>query len=209
MSGPDNRFQALARDAAQRIADSRELAEQLSLLPDERPGAALVEDGRAKRGQGKALNQMREWLAARGYRQPEDVLAEMAGLASRESTILTVMAEAEQILAWAGKGTETATMRQRLETFMQAYTLALRAAEVLMPYGAPKITPDAGANTVVNTIVVQGSAPAAPARGADQARDVTPSPRRIAPPPLPNEIQSNQMLGDAVASASDSEARTE
>lgn len=209
MPGPDNRFEAMARDAADRIAQSRDLAAQLTLLPDERPGAALVaEDGGRRRGQGKALNQMREWLAARGYRLPEDVLAEMAGLASRDDVILTAMAQAERILAWAGKGTETATMRQRLDTFMQVYTLALRAADALMPYGAPKVTPEQVTHQQVTQIVVQG-APAAPSRGPDAARDVTPQARRIAPPPMPGEIVRNQEVSDAPAAHSDGGVRTE
>lgn len=209
MPGPDNRFEVMAREAAGRIAAGRELAAQLSLLPEERPGAALLaEDGRPKRGQGKALNQMREWLASRGYRLPEDVLAEMAGLASRDDVILTAMAQAERILAWAGKGTETATMRQRLDCFVQVYTLALRAADALMPYGAPKVTPEQLTHQQVTQIVVQG-APQAPVQDPVTARDVTPQPRRITPPPMPNEIVENQAVSASPAARSDGEARTE
>jgi len=208
MPGPDNRFEVMARDAADRIAQNRDLAAQLSLLPDEKPGAALVADGKPKRGQGKALNQMREWLAARGYRLPEDVLAEMAGLASREDVILTAMAQAERILAWAGKGTETATMRQRLDCFMQVYSLALRAADALMPYGAPKVTPEQVTNSQVTQIVVQ--APSQPAStGPATARDVTPQARRIAPPPLPGEIVENQDVSGSILHPNGNGVRTE
>lgn len=214
MSGPDNKFEELARDAAQSIERSRELAEQLSLLPDEAPGAALVatDDGKARRGPGKALNQMREWLAAKGYRLPEDVLAEMAGLASREDAVLTAMTQAERVLAWAGQnainrkfvqgighvdidGPWRATPDQRLATFMQLYTIMLRAADALMPYGAPKVTPEVNAAVQVNQIVVAGHA-APPSTPADGARDVTPKRGRIAPPPMPGQVQGNQALSE-------------
>ena len=214
MSGPDNKFEELARDAARSIEASRELAEQLSLLPDEAAGAALVtaDDGKAKRGPGKALNQMRDFLASKGYRLPEDVLSEMAGLASREDAILTAMAQAERVLAWAGQnavnrifkpgvghveltGPWKPTPDQRLNTFMQLYTLMLRAADALMPYGAPKVTPEQVTTQQVTHIVVQGAPSAAPGR-SDQARDVTPRTRRIAPPPLPGQSEQNQGLGE-------------
>lgn len=225
MPGPDNKFEELARQAAQRVEASRALAEQLTLLPDARPGAALVEDGRARRGQGKALNQMREFLAAKGYRLPEDVLAEMAGLASREDAILTAMVQAERILAWSGEGAVNRVFKpgvghveltgpwrptpdQKLGTFMQVYAMMLRAADALMPYGAPKVTPETVTNQQVTQIVVQGAAVAAPT-GPAQARDVTPQARRIAPPPMPGETVENQEVGASGRAASDSDARTE
>lgn len=210
MSGPDNRFELMAREAAQSIDNSRELQRQLSLLPDETAGAELVEDGKAKRGPGKALNQMREFLAAKGYRLPEDVLAEMAGLASREDAIMTAMVQAERILAWAGDGARNLVYKagvghvelegpwkpspaQKRETFMQVYTLMLRAADALMPYGAPKVTPETVTHQQVNQIIVQGGASAA-VNPADRARDVTPGGRRIAPPPMPGQSQGNQAV---------------
>lgn len=225
MPGPDNQFEAMAVNAVRSIENSRDLQRQLTLLPDERPGAELVEGARPKRGQGKALNQMREWLAAKGYRLPEDVLAEIAGLNSREGTMLTAMMQTEQILAWAGDGAVNLIFRPgeghveldgpwrptpevKRQTFMQVYATMLRAAEAMLPYGAPKVTPDAGGNTVVNQIVVQG-APSAPVAGPATARDVTPQARRIAPPPLPHEMQQNQAVSASTVAASDSEARTE
>jgi hypothetical protein len=212
MPKPDNRYQVLAREAAARIDGDRALADQLSLLPDEAPGGELVADRAGKRGPGRAMNQMREWLASRGYRLPEDVLAEMAGLASREDALTTAMTQAERVLAWAQSGAVVAkgapsgpTLRVRLDTLMQLYTIMLRSADALMPYGAPKVTPDQAGAVQVNQIIVQGaSAGAAMAQGA---RDVTPSPagrtRRIAPPPLPTEIEQKQGLGEAPAEGSD------
>jgi hypothetical protein len=215
MAGPNNQFQAMARQAAKRIEGSRELAEQLSLLPDEAQGAQ-GEGVKRSRGAGKAVNQMRDWLAARGYRAPEDVLAEMAGLASREDAILTAMAQAERVLTWAQqdagkvKGAPDApTMAKRLDVFMQLYTIQLRAADALMPYGAPKATPDVTQNVVTQIVMPGASAPAQPVRGGDMARDVTPQVRRIGPPPMPHQTQQNQSVSAAQSGHSDDAERTE
>lgn len=222
MSKPNDQFEALARQAAASIDASRDLAQQLTLLPDEAEDASL--DGRRVRGKGKVFNQMREFLAQRGYRAPEDVLAEMAGLASREDAILTAMVQAERVLAWVGQGSVNRkfvagvghvdiegpwlpTPQEKLQAFQQIYATMLRAADALMPYGAPKATPDV-VQSVTNTIVVQaGGEPASSA--ADRARDVTPGARRMAPPPMPHEMQRNQRLADGTAKASDCEDRTE
>lgn len=224
MSGPDNQFEDLARKAAASIEASRDLAEQLSLLPDEAEGASLT-SGKAGRGKGKVFNQMREWLAQRGYRAPEELLAEMAGLASREDAILTAMVQAERVLAWAGQGAVNRKFvvgvghvdqpgpwmpspGDKLAVFQQLYATMLRAADALMPYGAPKATPDV-AVTNVNQIVVQtGDAPQA-ARPGDRARDVSPSARRIQPPPMPHQMQQNQQVSDAPDTQSDGQERTE
>lgn len=215
MTGPNSMTEAMARDAAERIAKSRELAEQLTLLPDEAKGAQLVDDGKRGRGPGKVLNQMREFLAARGYRMPEDVLAEMAGLASRDDTILTAMVQAERVLSWAGEGSVNRVFRpgvghvelvgpwqptpdQKLAVFQQVYALMLRAAEAMMPYGMPKLTPDTSIGQQVNTIIVQG-APQAAVPAGQTARDVTPGARRIGPPPMPGEMQRNQSVSGEAA----------
>lgn len=214
MARPDNKYQELAREAAERIDGNRALAEQLSLLPDERecgaPGAEDQGGSRRPRGPGRVQNQMREWLAARGFRLPEDVIAEMAGLTSREDAILSAMTKAEQILAWAQdgaaqvKGAPTGpTLRARLDLFQAIYAMQLRAAEALMPYGTPKAAPDVQVSQTVQVFQVPGGSVAAatdPGQGFDQARDVTPKPRRIAPPPLPGEIVENQRVArDAVS----------
>lgn len=224
MSGPDNQFEDMARQAARSIEASRELAEQLTLLPDV-PVAAAEGDTPARRGPGKAVTQMRDWLAARGYRLPEDVLAEMAGLASREDAILTAMVQAERILAWAGEGALNRkfmpgvghvdipgpwrpTPEQKLQAFQSIYATMLRAADALMPYGAPKMTPEQVTNQQVTQIVVAGGAMTT-TRTSDQARDVTPGRRRIAPPPMPGEVDEKQRLGNEPSRRSDDGIRTE
>lgn len=224
MSGPDNQFEDLARRAAQSIEASRELAEQLSLLPDETEGASLT-PGKPTRGRGKAVNQMREWLASKGYRAPEDVLSEMAGLASHEDAIMTAMVQAERVLAWAGQGAAnrvfkvgvghvelpgpwTPTPDQRMAVFMQLYAIMLRAADALMPYGAPKATPDVAVTNVNKIVIAQPAAqPAAPA--ADRARDMTPGARRIQPPLMPHQMQQNQRVSGSGDFRSDGSDRTE
>lgn len=211
MVRPNTQFEAQAQEAAERIEAARAAGQQLTFLPDEAaPGG---QGSRPPRGKGKATSQMREWLAARGFRMPEDALAEMAALASSDDAFVTAMARCEQVLAWAEAGATSVkgqpavqTMAQRLATFQFVYTAQLRAAEALLPYGLAKVTPDEAPQVPVQ-IVVQGGATVR--QGPDQARDVTPRPARMAPPPMPSEMQRNQGVADAVPSDADSEARTE
>jgi len=203
-------FDDMARDAAARIERARDAGEQLTFLPDEpTPG----ETERAKRGKGKATSQLRDYLAARGLRMPEDVLVEMAGMASSEDAFVTAMARTEQLLAWAQdgavayKGSPAApSMAQRLAAFQFVFTAQLRAAEALMPYGSAKVTPDVAVTMPVQ--VVQMPAPQASTR-AEMARDVTPQPVRIGPPPMPGQIQQNQQVAEGAATVSDGQPRTE
>lgn len=208
-----NQFEELARDAAHRIEAVRDAGQQLSLLPDE-PVAGDSE--RAKRGKGKINSQLREWIAVRGLRMPEDVLAEMAGMASRDDVFTFAMAQAERVLAWAEAGATgykgspaSPSMAQRVAAFQMIYTAALRAAEAALPYIHAKVTPDAAPVQAVQVIVQGGSGPAQAGQGPDRARDVTPRPARMAPPPMPMQIQRNQGLTDGAASRSDAAIRTE
>lgn len=221
-----NSFEQLAAEAAGRIGEMRAQGQQLTFLPDE---AKPTDSERSKRGKGKATSQLRDWCAARGYRLPEDVLVEMAGMASGDDAFIAAMARTEQVMAWATAGARqvgyvwdkdkgcavereldtSASQAQRLATFQFVFTAQLRAVEALLPYGLAKVTPDQG-STVVNQIIMPGAqAPAAPADRADQARDITPQPRRMAPPPLPHEMQQNQWLGDQGKDGSDAATRTE
>jgi hypothetical protein len=211
MPGPKTLFDAQAQEAAERIDAARAAGQQLTFLPDE--AGAPGQGSRPPRGKGKATSQMREWLAARGFRMPEDALAEMAALASGDDAFVTAMARTEQVLAWAVAGATSVkgqpavqTMAQRLATFQFVYTAQLRAAEALLPYGLAKVTPDEAPQVPVQ-IVVQGGATVR--QGPDQARDVTPGPRRMAPPPMPSEMQRFQGVADAVPNHADGEARTE
>lgn len=217
-------YEADARAMADRVDAARAAGAQLTFLPDE----AQAGSDRAKRGEGKASSQLRKYLAAQGHKMPEDVLIQMAGMASGDSPLVAAMAMTEQMLAWAQNGSRDVvqivkdgyliekeldnrpTTAQRLASLQFVYTAMLRGAEALLPYGLAKITPDAG-NVVVNQIIMPGGAQAA-SGAADQgqaARDITPQQRRIAPPPMPGEMQQNQGLGDAGLSHSDAAIRTE
>ena len=216
-------YEADAKAAADRISAARDAGDQLTFLPDEvQTGSA-----RAKRGEGKASSQLRKYLAAQGMKMPEDVLLEMAGLASRDDVFVTAMARTEQVLGWAEAGGRTVvqvvkdgflvekaldnshTTAQRLATFQFVFTACLRAAEALLPYGLAKVTPDAGAS-ITNTIIMPGAqVPSAPADRAAAARDVTPQMRRMEPPPMPHEMQQKQGLANAAAPHSDGDIRTE
>ena len=224
MAKPNSSYEELARDAASRLDEAKAAGQQLTFLPDE---PAPAESDRAKRGKGKATSQLRDWLASRGLRMPEDVITEMAGMASTGDAMLTAMAAAERMLAWAQAGAASEfiwtndegaaktrhlrtepTMAERLEAFKFCYTVQLRAAEALLPYGLGKVTPDEAPQTAVQVFVAPGGQ-AQVRQGPDQARDVTPTPRRLTPPPMPHEIQQNQGLADEVARKSDNESRTE
>lgn len=215
MPGPQSNFEQLARDAARNVKLAHEAGEQLNLLPDE---VAPSDDERARRGKGKVTSQLREFLKVRGFRLPEDVLAEMAGLATSQDAFLAAMARTEQILAWAQagatgyKGAPVApSTAQRLATFQFVFTAQLRAAEALLPYGLGKVTPDAATLPVVPIMV-----PVAPQQAIDpamSARDVTPQPVRIGgrmmPANLRREMQQNQQVADAVPAQSDAVSRTD
>jgi hypothetical protein len=220
MAKARNQWEVDARAMAERIERAAELGQQLTFLPDEVPGEGDQGEGgavgRPAGARNKASSQMRDWLAARGFRLPEEVLVQMAGLDAQEDAVLVAMARTERILAWAfdvdmdamPKGTaKVATPGRRLEVFMQVFTIQLRAAEAMMPYGAAKASPDISV-TQRTTIVMPGAA--GPADPAASARDVTPrSDGRMRPPPLPGEMQRNQGVADAAQAMSDARGRTE
>ena len=214
MASPNSKFEQMARDAAERIDASRDLQQQLTLLPDE---AASGDQGetRRTRGTGRAMSQMRDWMASQGLRLPEEVLAELAGLDDRDHALVSTMRQAEQVLAWAQDGAVGAkgnpavqTMSARLNMFSQLWAMRLRAADALMPYGAPKATPDVQ-QTNVTQIVVAGGQPAPTVHRVDQARDVTPGARRIGPPPMPHQIEQYQQIGGTTPDAAMAERRTQ
>ena len=210
MAKPNSKAEAMAREAAARIEADRAAGTQLTFLPDE---PQPDDSGKAVRGKGKAASQLRDWLAARGLRLPEDQLAAMAGLATCDDVFTHAMATAERVLIWAQEGATgykgapiAPSMSQRLDTFKFVYTAALRAAEALLPYGLAKVTPDAPTVQAVQVVVMPGSGAGS---GAATARDVTPQDKRLGPPPMPWEIQQKQQVANADAKASDASDRTE
>jgi len=187
------------------------MGEQLSMLVDE-DGRTAVEAGSGKVGRpkgakNKGSNQMRDWLAAKGYRMPEDVLAEMAGLASTDGAILTAMRHADQVLTWAfagAAGGDAPGPAERVSMFMQLYAAQLRAADALLPYGAPKATPDVVTQTAIQ-IVTPAPRP--------EPRDVTPQPSRMRSRMVPQDVawenEQKQEVSNPENAKSDDESRTE
>jgi hypothetical protein len=217
-------FDELAAQAARNIDVARAAGEQLALLPGD-PGQP-VEGQRPPRGKGKITSQLRDWCALKGYSLPEDQLVQMAGMASREDVFVFAMQRTEQVLAWAEAGARktaqvirdgclievqldtSATMAQRVATFQTIYAAALRAAEALLPYGLGKVDKDVTIAVPV-PVYVAGPQAAGTGRPGDQARDVTPQPSRIGPPPMPAQVQRNQGVSEAAPVQSDSASRTE
>lgn len=218
MAKAKNSFEEDAVKAAQRISDARDAGEQLTFLPDEDGSAVdLVRDkpaGRQKGSKNKVSNQMREWLADKGYQMPEDVLAQMAGLASSDDAILTAMRATERVMLWGYAGAAgtkgdpaKATGAQRISLFTQLYTIQLRAADALLPYGAPKATPDAGA-----PLAIQINVPGAPAimDPAAEARVINPPKgQRMVPLDVAINNEQNQHVTKSHPEKSDAESRTE
>ena len=203
MAKADNQFQRMASEAAGRIEGARAAGEQLQLLPAEPDLGALVDTRPGGRGKGKSVSQLRDWLALRGYRMPEDALAEMAGLATSEDAFTVAMMRTEQVMLWA-YGHAQHKGDKRLAVFMQIFSAQLRAADALLPYGLGKVQPDAAPPAAVQVNVIGGTV-----QEPAQARDVTPRAGRIAPPPLPHEMQRNQGVENPGAEVSDDQTRTE
>lgn len=218
MPGRDTAYQKMAKEAAERVRQGRDLAEQLTLLPDEMPAAPIEAGDSADartRGPGKALNQMREFMASKGYRMPEEVILQLAGLDSGLEVWDLAMRRTEQQLTWAYAGTKDAngkqvqpTGAQRMAALQQNVAVILRSNDALMPYGTPKATPDGPQTTVVPVMM-----PQPPAAGPDQARDVTPAPSvinsRLMPRNLIQENEQKQQVKNSGSDVSDGGIRTE
>ncbi|MEO1024038.1 MAG: hypothetical protein AAFX07_00610 [Pseudomonadota bacterium] len=218
MPGRDTQYEAMAREAADRIDRDHDLAAQLTLLPDEPEPES--KDG--TRGKGKALSQMREWLASKGYQLPEDQIARMAGLADARDPIAGAMADAERIVAWAFDGKTVRrkegdvwvtvdaepTARDFMNAFERCYASRQRAVEALLPYGLAKASPDLGDLPAIPVALVP-QAPSTPAQIEDM-RDVTPDPaRRMVPAQVRHEIEQKQELNKGDIARPTDESRTE
>lgn len=204
MAKARNQWEADAAAMAERIDAARAAGQQLGLFGDD---AGEVEPVAAGRGKGKAVSTLREILARRGMRMPEDVLANIAALDDPDGPVMAALKKAEAV-ALAIYGHDKAPAKVKVDLFTQFYGHSLRALDALIPYGLAKVTPDAAPVTAVQ-VVVQGGSQQAPASGPDQARDVTPGARRIAPPPMPHEMQRNQQVAEPARQGADDGARTE
>ena len=146
------------------------------------------------------------------------LLTEIAGLTTQDDVISLAMRQTERVLSWAFDGAHIgekaapkATSAMRLDVFRQQYTMILRATEALMPYMAPKATPDQVVNQNVQVVVSSG--PTGAADPAATARDVTPkAPRRtgrMMPADAAHEMQQNQQVSGSTGDGSDGTGRTE
>jgi hypothetical protein len=215
----------LAREAAARIDQDMDRGQQLGLLPElEEPQLpAARKAGRPEGAKNKGSSQLREWMAARGMRMPEEVIAEMAGLNARGKDAFNfALSQAERLLAHVGETAENRVFiagkghvildspwqpspAEFLDTFKFFYGMARQAASDLMPYGTPKASPD-GPGPVVIPIV---GVPMAPGY-APQPRDVTPRPGgRMVPADVALEREQNQGVSGEDPEHSDGEDRTE
>lgn len=224
MAKARNLFEVQAREAAARIDRDRELAEQLSFLPEPAEpavpapaarDAAGKRTGRPPGSPNKGSSQLRQWLAEQGYTLPEAQLAQIAGLAGGGDVVGETIARAERVIAWMLDGAELSGTERRkaltalkVDMFKFLFAHARQAAEALLPYGTPKAAPDVAVQQNVTFVVP--TAPAAPGRPGDGARVVNPVPGgRMAPPPLPGEMQQDQSLSEGAPNGSDAESRTE
>lgn len=229
MSG-EGEARAQAAEAARGIAAAREIEAQLSMFAEPEPPA----EAEGKRGPGrpagsknKSKAQLRDWMAAQGYRMPETTLVQLAALDRREGLVQVAMERAETFIAWAREGAGAASFQgpgaaarqsawdnwpspaQRLEILFTCLSQASKAAEALLPYGLAKMTPEINADGSPVFVVMPGAAAAQPGDGA-RVVDVRASrPSNYAPPPMPGEIEGNQEVSGAPSDASDDGSRTE
>lgn len=209
------------REAARRLDAAQEVGRQLSLLPVEASPADPAElpagPGRPKGSRNRRTSKLRQMLAAKGMRMPEDVVAETAGLNARVSGVELAMQRAEQVAAWLTRfpvGTDkngdtygagkTLSRSQMEGLFLAIYREQGDAAAALLPYGLERLTPESGPVIAPTVIMLpQGGQP------GDQARVIEGRSSDMAPPPRPHEIERNQQLVGARLAQSDKGSRTE
>jgi hypothetical protein len=198
----NDRERAVARRLAGRRASAETLQRegvQLGMFGPE--GEVVAPAGRAGPGrppgaQNKLKARVRDYLAGKGYRDPAEQLALLAGLDRRDKHPLHVAAE---IAAALGEDVMAVAREMR------------QAAEGLMPYWHPKLTPDVSVSAPSVNILMQGSDGSVGISLAMGGED------RFAPLDVRAgltidgtiEGQSNQGLSDDADTQSDAASRTE
>ncbi len=193
--------------AAERIERAAQMQAQLSFLPTAAPAPEAEIDeprgpGRPKGSKNRSSSELRRYLAAQGYRMPEQQLAQLGMLDAQGDVFIALMERAEQLIAWAGG---SAGDRGRLGVFFELLKEAQKANAALLPFGLGKLTPDVA---VQQNVSITMPAPL-PVQPGDQAQIVNAPARRMAPPPMPNETQRNQELSQSVDARSDDESSDE
>lgn len=190
-----------AAKAAERIERAARMQDQLSFLPAAGPAAEVEADeprgpGRPKGSKNRSSSELRRYLAAQSYRMPEQQLAQLAMLDAQGDVFIALMERAEQLIAWAGG---SAGDRGRLGVFFELLKEAQKANAALLPFGLGKLTADVA---VQQNVSITMPAPL-PVQAGDQAKIVDAPARRMAPPPMPGEIQQNQQVSEASGARSD------
>ncbi|MEM9782157.1 MAG: hypothetical protein AAF899_06745 [Pseudomonadota bacterium] len=199
------------------MIEAAAVAHQLSFLAPAKTEPADEEGprkpGRPKGARNKTKSELREMLAAHGFRQPWQVLTEMAGLASSNLDAVTAaIAQAERLIAWSGgPRPDPSELRDLVLRILKEQR---GSAEALLPYVLPKLggeTPAPVVTPIVLPVAPQPSAPGDDARvieGVAKA-EAWANASDYAPPPMPWEVEENQQLGDGDADRPDDEVRTE
>ena len=208
------------QDAERRLAAAQAAGRQLGLFaapaspaePEDLPAAR----GRPKGSRNRRTSKLRQMLAARGYRMPEDVVGEMAGLGAQVSLDVLAMQRAEQVAAWLcgfpighdDKGVAIKVDQLPQGMMLRLFETILReqgdAAAALLPYGLERLTPESGPVVAPTVIMLPGGA-----QPGDQARVIEGRASDMAPPPMPGQVEQNQWLTDARPAQSDGSGRTE
>lgn len=188
----DSRFHQQAAEMAERLDRAREMGEQLSFLATPDGGDLVPEEprgpGRPKGSKNRVDTKLREMLAARGWKMPEDQLAAMAGLTDRTDPLLLAIERTEFLLSWAWDSKAGGpSASERLDTFHRVYTAMQRSTEAIAPYGLAKASPDVNVTQAVQ-INMPAPMPEATQTGHQPAQAVS----DFAPPPMPHEMQQNQ-----------------
>lgn len=147
--------------------------------------------GRPAGAGNKLKSKLRDYMAARGYRDPAEQLAMIAGLDQRE---LHPMAYAAQVAASIGEPVLAVVGQMR------------QAAADLLPYWHAKLTPDVAVQGAQVNILMQGSDGSVALRIEGGDDPFAPLDVRAG---VNGESVEYQGLGDAVLQGSDGKARTE
>lgn len=225
MGKSDSEWEKMVAEAAQSVERQHQLGTQLGLWGEQvAPPVESKGVGRPKGAKNKGSTQLRDWLAAKGLAMPEDRLAQIAGLDVPDDAWTVAIKRAEMLMLFLGEGTKvknyspekghvyepwTPSPDDKLAVFKVIYGAMLEANKALMPFVAPKASPDVQVTNAVQVIM-----PSAPSPDlAAQARDVSaPAPRlagRMIPADLAYEMQQNQRVTEAAPRNSDAEIRTD
>ena len=181
-------------EAANRKAGKALLAEgeQLGLFgPEGKPVERRAGPGRPAGAGNKLKGKLRDLMAARGYRDPAEQLAMIAGLDQRE---LHPMAYAASVAASIGEPVLAVAREMR------------QAAAELMPYWHAKITPDVLQQGAQVNILMQGADGTVALRVEGGSDPFAPLDARLG---MNRETVEYQGLDDGAPEGSDNEARTE